>query len=83
MTKSIGSTTGFKEKFKIHKSDIDTGKIKCGVVSHLLNVCKSATCKTKYLQVQLIEHIFVSKEEDTDKVLWDRGKYWQAHAQAT
>ena len=47
-------TTGFKERFRIHKSDINTGKIRCGVAIHLLNVCKSATCKTEYLQVQLI-----------------------------
>ena len=43
----IGSATGFKERFRIHKSDINTGKIRCGVASYLLNVCKSATCKTE------------------------------------
>ena len=71
----IGSTIGFKERFQIHKSDINTGKVKCGVLNHLLNVCKSATCKTKYLHVQLIEHIFVSEGEDADKVFWGREKY--------
>ena len=25
----IGSATGFKERFRIHKSDINTGKIRC------------------------------------------------------
>ena len=74
----IGSTTDFKERFRIHKSDIITGKIRCEVVSHLLNVCKSATCKTKYLQVQLIAIVFVREGEDADKVLWEREKYWQA-----
>ena len=74
----IGSTTGFKEKFRIHKSDINTGKIRCGVTSYLLNVCKSVTCKTKYLQVQLIEHVFAREGEDIDKVLWERKKCWQA-----
>ena len=65
----IGSATGFKEKFQIHKSDINTGKIRCGVVSRLLNVCKSTTCKTEYLQVQVIEHVLVREGEDADKVL--------------
>ena len=74
----IGSATGFKERFWIHKTDSNTGKIRCGVASHLLNVCKSATCKSKYLQGQLIEHVLVREGEDADKVLWEREKYWQA-----
>ena len=66
----ISCAIGFKERFRIHKSDINTGKNRCGVTSHLLNVYKSATCKTEYLQVQLIEHVLVSEGEDADKVLW-------------
>ena len=42
------------------------------------NVFKSATCKTEYLQMQLIEDVFVREGEDVDKVLWERKKYWQA-----
>ena len=57
---------------------INIGKFTCGVAKHLLNVCKSAICKTEYLQVQLIEHIFARKGEDIDKILWEREKYWQA-----
>ena len=74
----IGSATGFRQRFQIHKNDINTGKIRCGVTSHLLNVCKSATCETEYLQVQLIEHVLVRDGENADKVLWEREKYWQA-----
>ena len=74
----IGSATSFKERFWIHKSDINTGKFRCGVANHLLNVCKSAICKTEYLQVQLIEQVFARKGEDIDKILWEREKYWQA-----
>ena len=74
----IGSATGFKERFRIHKSNTNTSKISCGVASHLLNVCKSAACKTEYLQAQLIEHVFVREGQDVDKVLWEREKYWQA-----
>ena len=74
----IGSSTGFKERLRIHKSDIITGKIRCGVASHLPHVCKSVTCKTENLPVQLIEHVLIRKGEDSDKVLWEREKYWQA-----
>ena len=70
----IGSATGFMERFRIHKSDINTVKIRCGVANHLLNVCKSAICKMEYLQVQLIEPVFARKGEDIDKILWDRKK---------
>ena len=62
----IISATDFKERFRIHKSDFSTGKIRRGVASHLLYVCKSATCKTKTMQIQLIE--------DVDEVLWEREK---------
>ena len=67
----MGSASGFKEVLN-HKSDIYTANIRCGVASHLANVCKSAKCKTEYLQVQLIEHVLVTEGEDADKVLWER-----------
>ena len=70
----IGLATGFKERFRIHKSDINTGKITCGVASHLLNVCKSGTYKTEYLQVQLIEHVLVREGENADKWFYGKGK---------
>ena len=69
----IGSAADFNERFRIHESDINTGKIRCGIASHVLNVCKSATCKIEYLQVQLIEHVFVREGEDVDKV-YEKGK---------
>ena len=47
----VDSATGFKERFLIHKSDINTGKIRYGVASYLLNICKSARCKSNFLQV--------------------------------
>ena len=46
--------------------------------SHLLNVCKSATCKTEHLQLQLIEHAFVREGKHVEKLLWEREKYFQA-----
>ena len=58
----------------MHESDINGGKIRCGLASHLLNVCKCAKCKTECLQVQLIEHVLLREGEDADNVLWEREK---------
>ena len=45
----ISSATSLKERFQIHKSNMNNRKIRCGVANKLLNVCKSAICQTKYL----------------------------------
>ena len=49
----VRSATGFKERFRIHKSDINTSKVRCGVANHLLNVCCYSANKFEYLQVQV------------------------------
>ena len=49
-----------KERFRIHKSDINTGKVRCGVANHLLNVCHSEGNRFEYLQIQLIEQVSVN-----------------------
>ena len=46
------------------------------MASHLLNICKSAKCKTEYVQVKFTEHVFEGEGEDADKVLWESEKYW-------
>ena len=71
----VGSATGFKETFRIHKSDINPGKVSCGLINHLLNVSRSSTSKFEYLQVQLIEKVSAQNDHDIDKVLWEREKY--------
>ena len=76
----VGSVTDFKERFRIHKSDTNTDKVRCGVTNRLLNVCRSSDSKFKYLQVQVIEKFlykmttiltwywqFCGKEKNTDK----------------
>ena len=53
-----------EERLQIHKSDINTSKIRCvrcEVAIHLLNVCKSVISKTEYLQVQLMLIRFIRK----------------------
>ena len=59
-------TTGFKEKFGIHKSDINTGKMRRVVANHLLNVCRSSISNFEYLQVQLREKVSVQNDDDID-----------------
>ena len=73
-----GSATAFKERSRIHKSDINTGKVRCGVANHLLDICCSSAGKFEYLHVPLIEKVYVQNDDDIDKVLWEREKYWQA-----
>ena len=68
-----GSATDFKEIFRIHESDINTGKVRA---NHLLNVCHSSSSKFEYLQLQLIKKVSVQNDGDIDKVLWEREKYW-------
>ena len=74
----IGSAISFTEGFRIHKSDINTGKVRCGVANHLLNVYHSEGNKFEYLQIQLIEQVSVSNSKNIDKMLCEREKYWQA-----
>ena len=47
------------------------------MANHLPNVCRSSASKFEYLQVQLIEKVYLQYDGDIDKVLWERGKYWQ------
>ena len=74
----LGSATGFKERFRIQISDINNEKVRCGVANHLINVCRSPASKLEYLQLQLIEKVSVQNDDDSNKVLWGREKYWQA-----
>ena len=66
----------FKRRFRVHKSDINTGKVRCGVAKHFLNNCTGIT-KRENMKVQLIEEL---KEGNYDLVVkpWSREKYWQA-----
>ena len=66
----------FKRRFRVHKSDINTGKVRCGVAKHFLNNCTEIT-KRENMKVQLIEEL---KEGNYDLVVkpWSKEKYWQA-----
>ena len=56
-----GSSTSFAERFRIDKSDINTGRIRYGVANHHLNVCKSAMCKMKCLQVNKLIKLLLER----------------------
>ena len=47
------------------------------MANHLLNICCSSASKFEYLQVQLIEKVFIQNDGNIDKVLCERQKYWQ------
>ena len=47
------------------------------MANQLPNVCRSSASKFEYLQLQLIEKVYPQYDGDIDKVLWERGKYWQ------
>ena len=47
------------------------------MANHLLNVCRSSASKFEYLQVQLVEKVSLQNDDEIDKVLWEREKYWQ------
>ena len=65
----IGSHISFKERFRIHRSDNNTGKVTCGVANHLLNVCHSESNKFEYLQIRLKEQVSVNNSKNIDKML--------------
>ena len=75
----VGSALNFKQRFRIHKSDIKTKKDRCGTARHFNNVCCHPTNPHSYLKVQLIEQVFNSKNcNDIEAILWEREKYWQS-----
>ena len=65
----IISATDFKERFRIHKGDFSTGKIRCGVASHLLNFVNLPHVKPKLCKYNLLKMLmrFYGKEK----------KYWE------
>ena len=71
------SATAFKEKLRIHKTDIKTNKIRRGVANNILNtlnlpIAKRNTCRFNGLNMSLSEKM---KDENTEKYLWNF--YWQ------
>ena len=74
----IGSASGdnFKPRFRVHKSDIITGKDRCGVAKHFLTKCVTLN-RLENVEIQLIEQVSEGNYDLEDK-LWSREKFWQA-----
>ena len=66
---TLGSPISFKERFRIHRSDINTGKVRCRIANHLLNVCHSESNKFEYLQIQYKEQVSVNNSKNIGKML--------------
>ena len=74
----VGSAINFKQRFRIHKSDIKTNKGRCGTARHFNNKCCNPNNKHAYLKVQIIEKVFNDNQFSIEDLLWEREKYWQA-----
>ena len=67
-----GSTSDFKARFRIHKSDIKTKKDRCSSVRHF-NMCCERNNPHIFLQIQLIES--VQSVGNLEGKLWESEKY--------
>ena len=74
----VGSAVKFKTRFRIHKSDIETKKERCGSARHFNSKCYHDTNLFQYLKVHLIEQVHCNNLENIEDILWDREKYCQS-----
>ena len=54
----VRSAINFKQRFRIHNSDIKTNIICCGTAIHFINKCCSLNNEHAYLKVGIIEQVF-------------------------
>ena len=74
----VGSAINFKQRFRIHKSDIKTNKDRCGTARHFNNKYCGPNSNHAYLKIQIIEQVFNNNQFSIEDLLWEREKYWQA-----
>ena len=74
----VGSAykNNFKSRFRVHKSDINTGKDRLGVVKHVLTKCTDVG-RLENIEIHLIEQV-EKGDYDVEGKLWCREQYWQA-----
>ena len=60
----VRSATSFKQRFRIHKSDIKTKIGRCGSARHFNFVCFHPNNPHGYLKVKLIEQVFCDASKD-------------------
>ena len=66
----VGSAKDFKNRFRIHKSDINTGKDRCGTARHFLNKCRHPESSHMYMKIQMIEAVNSNNVHDVEDTLW-------------
>ena len=75
----LGSAINFKQRFRIHKSDMKPNKDICGTARHFNNKCCSPHNKHVYLKVPIIEQILNNNNQcGIEDLLCECGKYLQA-----
>ena len=74
---NVGSATNFKNRFRIHKSDIKTNKHRCGTAKHFNGMCNNDNNIFQFLSVQIIEQV-CRNAPNFEEILWHREKYWQS-----
>ena len=75
----IGSALNFKQRFRIHKSDIKTNKDCCGTARHFNNVCCHPSNPHSHLKVQLIKQVFCNDtDKDIEAIVREYEKCWQS-----
>ena len=79
----VESAINFKQRFRIHKSDIKTNKDRCGTARNFINKCCNPNNKHAYLKVQTTEKVFNNNQFSIEELLWEQEKYWQAQASLT
>ena len=72
----VGSTTSFKQRFRIHKSDIKTNKDHFETPRHFNSICCHPINLHGYLKMHLIEKVFCDASKDIESILWEREEYW-------
>ena len=65
----VGSAVDFKKRFRIHESDINTKKDRCGVALHFTNKCQDPQNSHAFLKIKPIEQVSVKKERKLDNTL--------------
>ena len=65
----VGSAIDFKKRFRIHKSDINTKKDRCGAARHFTNKCCDPQNPHAFLKIQSIEQVSVKEESKLDDTL--------------
>ena len=60
-------------RFRVHRIDINTGKVRYGVAKHFLNNCTGIN-KLENVEVQLIEEV-KEVNYNLEGKLWSREKY--------